>query len=88
MKLSIPQPQSAANDYFKLGTTRNPAGHEINGNRRSLRFAGQPVFPGRELLPLRPDAPLYREPKDRPDFGKADSLAAVQSVPIVTLLRD
>jgi hypothetical protein len=35
----------AETGYFKLGTTRNPAGHEINVNSRSLLFDGQPVFP-------------------------------------------
>jgi beta-galactosidase len=38
-------PPPAATGYFKLGTTKNPAGHEINVNSRSLLFAGQPVFP-------------------------------------------
>ena len=35
----------AETGYFKLGTTKNPAGHEINVNSRSLLFDGQPVFP-------------------------------------------
>jgi len=41
-----------------------------------------------EILPLRKDAPIFIEPKNRPDFGKADSLAEVQSVEIVNTLRD
>jgi len=31
--------------YFKLGTVKNPAGHEIGVNSRSLLFDGQPWFP-------------------------------------------
>ena len=42
---TIQTPPPAATGYFKLGTTRNPAGHEINVNSRSLLFDGQPVFP-------------------------------------------
>ncbi len=38
-------PPPAGIGYFKLGTTRNPAGHEIGVNSRSLLFDGQPVFP-------------------------------------------
>jgi beta-galactosidase len=41
-----------------------------------------------EILPLRRDAPIYIEPKDRPDFGKSDSLAKVQAVEIVNASRD
>jgi beta-galactosidase len=41
-----------------------------------------------EILPLRKDAPIYIEPKDRPDFGKTDSLVKLQSVQIVNLLSD
>jgi hypothetical protein len=40
-----------------------------------------------EILALRKDAPIYIEPKNRPDFGKSDSLAEVQSVEIVSLTR-
>jgi len=36
-----------------------------------------------EILPLRRDAPIYIEPKDRPDFGKSDSLVKLQSIEIV-----
>src|SRR5215475_14274179 len=39
---SIPAPQTG---YFKLGTTRNPSGHEISINSRSLLLDGQPWFP-------------------------------------------
>jgi hypothetical protein len=42
---TIPTPPPAETGYFKLGTTKNPAGHEINVNSRSLLFDGQPVFP-------------------------------------------
>ena len=42
---TIQTPPPAETGYFKLGTTKNPAGHEINVNSRSLLFDGQPVFP-------------------------------------------
>jgi hypothetical protein len=42
---TIQTPPPAETGYFKLGTTTNPAGHEINVNSRSLLFDGQPVFP-------------------------------------------
>ena len=42
---TIQTPLPAETGYFKLGTTKNPAGHEINVNSRSLLFDGQPVFP-------------------------------------------
>ncbi len=42
---TIKTPPPAEIGYFKLGTTRNPAGHEIGANSRSLLFDGQPVFP-------------------------------------------
>ena len=42
---TIQAPPPAETGYFKLGTTKNPAGHEINVNSRSLLFDGQPVFP-------------------------------------------
>jgi hypothetical protein len=42
---TIQTPPPAESGYFKLGTTKNPAGHEINVNSRSLLFDGQPVFP-------------------------------------------
>jgi hypothetical protein len=41
----IQTPPPAESGYFKLGTTKNPAGHEINLSSRSLLFDGQPVFP-------------------------------------------
>jgi beta-galactosidase len=41
-----------------------------------------------EILPLRKDAPIYIEPKDRPDFGKADSLVEVRSVQLINSPRD
>ena len=41
----IQTPPPAGTGYFKLGTTRNPAGHEISVNSRSLLFDGQPAFP-------------------------------------------
>jgi hypothetical protein len=43
--ITIPTPPPAETGYFKLGTAKNPAGHEINVNSRSLLFDGQPVFP-------------------------------------------
>ncbi len=42
---TIQTPPPAETGYFKLGTTKNPTGHEINVNSRSLLFDGQPVFP-------------------------------------------
>ena len=42
---TIQTPPPAETGYFKLGTTKNPAGHEIGVNSRSLLFDGQPVFP-------------------------------------------
>ena len=42
---TIQTPPPAETGYFKLGTTKNPSGHEINVNSRSLLFDGQPVFP-------------------------------------------
>jgi hypothetical protein len=36
-----------------------------------------------EVLPLRKDAPIYLEPKARPDFGGKESLVKLQSVEIV-----
>ena len=42
---TIQTPPPAESGYFKLGTTKNPAGHEIGVNSRSLLFDGQPVFP-------------------------------------------
>ena len=42
---TIQTPPAAGSGYFKLGTTRNPAGHEISVDSRSLLFDGQPVFP-------------------------------------------
>ena len=42
---TIAQPTPAETGYFKLGTTRNPAGHELGLNSRSLLLDGQPWFP-------------------------------------------
>ena len=42
---TIQTPPPAETGYFKLGATKNPAGHEIAVNSRSLLFDGQPVFP-------------------------------------------
>jgi len=42
---TIQTPSPAETGYFKLGTTKNSAGHEINVNSRSLIFDGAPVFP-------------------------------------------
>jgi hypothetical protein len=36
-----------------------------------------------EILPLRKDAPIYIEPKDRPDFGSHESIATVENVEII-----
>jgi hypothetical protein len=36
-----------------------------------------------EVLPLRKDAPIFFEPKDRPDFGGRESIATVQNAEIV-----
>ncbi|MCX6895414.1 MAG: hypothetical protein NTZ16_07965 [Verrucomicrobia bacterium] len=49
------------------------------------RYAPE-IFTGElrlQVLPLRRDAPIYLEPKARPDFGKSDSLAELKSVEIV-----
>jgi len=42
---TIQAPPPAESGYFKLGTTRNPAGQEISLNSRSLLLDGQPWFP-------------------------------------------
>ncbi len=42
---TVQAPPPAATGYFKLGTAKDPAGHEIGVNSRSLLFDGQPVFP-------------------------------------------
>jgi beta-galactosidase len=42
---TIQTPPPAESGYFKFGTAKNPAGHEISLNSRSLLFDGQPVFP-------------------------------------------
>jgi len=42
---TIQTPPPTETGYFKLGTTKNPAGHEISVNSRSLLFDGQSVFP-------------------------------------------
>lgn len=42
---TIQSPLPAESGYFKLGATKNPGGHEIGVNSRSLLFDGQPVFP-------------------------------------------
>lgn len=42
---TVPVPPPADSGYFKLGTTKNPAGHEVSVNSRSLLFDDQPVFP-------------------------------------------
>ncbi len=42
-RISAPPP--AQSDYFKLGTTRSPSGHEIGINSQSLLFDDRPVFP-------------------------------------------
>ncbi len=42
---TIQTPPPVETGYFKLGTTKNPGGHEISVNSRSLLFDGQPVFP-------------------------------------------
>ena len=42
---TIQTPPPPESGYFKLGTTRNPAGHEISVNSRSLLLDGQPWFP-------------------------------------------
>jgi hypothetical protein len=41
-----------------------------------------------EILPLRKDAPIYLEPKDRPDFGNHESIATVQNVEIINRYED
>jgi hypothetical protein len=42
---TIETPPPAESGYFKLGTNKNPDGHEISVNSRSLLFDGQPRFP-------------------------------------------
>ena len=37
-----------------------------------------------EILPLRNDAPIFCEPKARPDFGSQQSLVEVQSVELIS----
>jgi hypothetical protein len=51
-----------------------------------LKRYGQDIFTGDlrlEILPLRKDAPVYIEPKDRPDFGTNTTLLKLHSVEIV-----
>jgi hypothetical protein len=36
-----------------------------------------------EILPLAKNAPIYLEPKARPDFGRKESLAEIQSVEMI-----
>jgi hypothetical protein len=36
-----------------------------------------------EILPLRKDAPIFLEPKAKPDFGSHESIATVQNVEII-----
>jgi hypothetical protein len=45
VSIDIPKPSTPETGYFKLGTTKNSAGHEISVNSRSVLFDGQPVFP-------------------------------------------
>jgi hypothetical protein len=45
LTVTVATPPPAGTGYFKLGTSKNPAGHEISVNSRSLLFDGQPVFP-------------------------------------------
>lgn len=45
LSATIQTPPPAQTGYFKLGSNRNPAGHEISLNSRSLLFDGQPWFP-------------------------------------------
>lgn len=42
---TVPMPAPAESGYFDLGTTRNPAGHVISVNSRSLLLDGRPWFP-------------------------------------------
>ncbi len=42
---TITKPAPAETGYFKLGTTKNPAGHELGLNSRSLLLDHQPWFP-------------------------------------------
>jgi hypothetical protein len=42
---TIQTPPPAESGYFKLGSNKNPAGHEISVNSRSLLLDGQPWFP-------------------------------------------
>ena len=44
-QIQIQRPAPAKTGYFRLGTTKNPAGHEVSVNSRSLLFDGQPVLP-------------------------------------------
>jgi hypothetical protein len=49
------------------------------------RYAPE-IFTGElrlEILPLRKDAPIFIEPKDRPDFGTNETLVKLQSVEVV-----
>jgi beta-galactosidase len=42
---TVQTPPPAESGYFKLGTTRNPSGHELSVNSRSVLLDGQPWFP-------------------------------------------
>jgi len=51
-----------------------------------LKRYGADIFKGDlqlEILPLRKDAPIYIEPKDRPDFGGKETVLELRSVEIV-----
>lgn len=51
-----------------------------------LKRYGAEIFSGDlqlEILPLRKDAPIYIEPKDRPDFGTNSSVLNLESVKVV-----
>jgi len=45
LPVTVKTPPPAQSGYFKLGSNKNPAGHEISLNSRSLLFDGQPWFP-------------------------------------------
>jgi len=45
VSITIPTPPPAGTGYFKLGSNKNPAGHELSVNSRGLLLDGQPIFP-------------------------------------------
>jgi beta-galactosidase len=73
---TIQTPPPAESGYFKLGTTKNPAGHEISVNSRSLLLDGRPWFPVMgEFHYTRVPQPEWREELLKMKAGGVDIVA-------------